>query len=74
METTTQSQHSFPSDYLNHSVTLKDGRGWNLLVAPSETFGKALARQGIPADEVASVELGNGAESSYEPDWSVASR
>lgn len=44
-----------------------------VLVTPSETFGKAIARLGIASEDIRSVEAEN-APMHYEPDFSIASR
>lgn len=65
--------HTFPAKVTAHVVTFANGHSRNILVAPSETFGKALARMGYSADDVKSVTLIN-APLDYEPDYSIASR
>lgn len=57
---------------LRHDVTFQDGSRLPVFVAPSETFGRALARLGFGANEVASVAVSGPLN--YEPDYAIASR
>lgn len=66
-------QHIFPDKVTAHVCHLADGSQRTVLVSPTETFGKALARMGYSADDVESVTLIN-APLNYEPDYSIASR
>lgn len=65
--------HVFPSKVTAHVTTFANGHSRNVLVSPSETFGKALVRMGYSPDDVKSVALIN-APLDYEPDYSIASR
>ncbi len=66
-------KHVFPDNITAHVLTLCNGSTRTVLVSPSETFGKALARLSIKEDDVKSVLLPS-APLTYEPDWSVGSR
>lgn len=66
-------QNIFPDKITLHSLKLRDGSTFNLLVDPSETYGHALARIGIASDEVASIVLPDS-PIWYEPDHACATR
>lgn len=65
--------HCFPDKITAHKLTFNDGSRLTLLVPPSETYGKALARSGYKDEDVSCIELGDS-PLSYEPDNSIASR
>lgn len=66
-------QHIFPPKVTEHRVALNNGERVTLLVSPSETYGHALARAGIAANSIASVELPDS-PIWYEPDHAIATR
>lgn len=66
-------QNIFPNKITLHSLTLRDGSKFDLLVDPSETYGHALARTGIASEEVSSIALADS-PIWYEPDSACATR
>ena len=63
----------FPDKITAHKLTFRDGSRLTLLVPPSETYGKALARSGYADADVVSIELPDS-PLHYEPDNAIASR
>lgn len=63
----------FPDKITPHKLTFRDGSRLTLLVPPSETYGKALARSGYLDEDVVSIEIPD-APLHYEPDSTPASR
>lgn len=69
----TARSHCFPDTVIRHVLVMLDWSVVYVLVTPSETFGKAIARLGIASEDIRSVEAEN-APMHYEPDFSIASR
>ncbi len=65
--------HCFPDTITAHKLTFNDGSRITLLVAPTETYGKAMARAGYRDEDVSCIEL-EDSPLNYEPDNSIASR